>query len=186
MMSVPVCRAILTASLVALLLPGTVSAQSVVRLFLTPAERATLERQRQQQYRPGFLPEIEIPEIIEDLPQIFEEEPEDVIYRVGGSVLRSDGLYTVWLNGSPIDQSNLPDNIQLLEPFAQGALRIRDGESGASFDVKPGQVLNLTTGELFESYQFEEPVEQSVEADGSITESDTDSDTLADQNSDSA
>ncbi len=162
------------------LLPYSAQAQTILRLFSTPAERADLERQRQSLYRPGAVPEIPEPVLDLDieLPEIIESAPvPDVIYRLGGSMQRSDGLYTVWINDLPINQEDLPDNMELLQPFAQGSLRISDPDSGASYDLKPGQVLNLTLGQLFESYDFEEPPPL-TEAAASITESETQTDNL--------
>ena len=162
-------------------------AQSVVRLFSTPAERAQLERQRMALYRPDLQPAVaeEEPELAIELPPLLEVEEPDVIYRLGGSMQRSDGIYTIWLNGSAVDQANLPDNMELLQPFEQGRLRIRHPETGANFEVKPGQVLNLTTGELFESYEFTEPVAEIAEAAGLVTDSESGSDTLAAGSADS-
>lgn len=162
-----------------LIVPDIAQGQAIFRLFSTPAERAELERQRQEMFRPGQVQELSVPEeepLIE-LPVITEEEPEDVIYRLGGTMLRSDGSYTVWINNLPINQENLPDHIQLLQPFAQGRLRIEDSQNRVSYEVKPGQVLNLTTGQLYESYDFIEPPPR-TEADGSVTESEAQADTL--------
>lgn len=161
------------------LLPISAESQSVFRLFSTPAERAELERRRQEMFRPGQAPTLPEPaeEPLFDLPLVEEAEPEDIIYRLGGTMLRSDGNYTVWINDLPINQENLPENIELLEPFSQGRLRIVSPDSGRSFEVKPGQVLNLTTGELFESYDFVEPPPR-AEADGSVTEPEVDPDSL--------
>lgn len=175
----------------AVLATSYVQAQSVGRLFSTPAERAELERQRLALYRPDLVrTPTQRQEPVIELPVFEEPELPDVIYRLGGTMLRSDGLYTVWLNGAPINQEDLPDNMELLQPFAQGRLRIRHPESGQNFEVKPGQVLNLTQGELFESYEFEEPQtvlpEVSGEAAGSITVSDPEADTLVPGASDPA
>jgi hypothetical protein len=170
----------LSAILVILALqPISAESQSVFRLFTTPAERAELERRRQELFRPGQVSIL--PEPAEDplfnLPVVEEDEPEDIIYRLGGTMLRSDGSYTVWINGLPINQENLPENFELLEPFTQGRLRIISPDNGRSFEVKPGQVLNLTTGELFESYDFVEPPPR-AEADGSVTEPEAGPDSL--------
>lgn len=172
-------------ALVMTLQPLAVSAQSVVRLFSTPAERAELERQRLRLMRPDLAQPIAQPEPLIELPAILEPEVPDVIYRFGGSMQRSDGLYSIWLNGDPIDQENLPVNMELLQPFAQGRLRVHNPASGVNYEVKPGQVLNLTTGELFESYEFVEPVVELIDAATSVTDSNSDSATLANESADS-
>ncbi|MCG8412728.1 MAG: hypothetical protein MI746_00780 [Pseudomonadales bacterium] len=160
-------------------------AQTVVRLFSTPAERAELERQRLALYRPDLVqvaPQQAEPLI--ELPALAEPELPDVIYRMGGTMLRSDGLYTIWLNGEPINQEDLPDNMELMQPFAQGRLRIRNPATGTNYELKPGQVLNLTRGELFESYEYSGNEELS-EAVDSVTDSLAEAANLESQNSDS-
>lgn len=135
------------------------SAQSIVRLFFTPAERAELERQRLRGSRPeeiSVLPEIPL-QLVELPISLEDEEIVEVVYRVGGTMSRSDGRYTVWINDAAIYQEDLPTNIELLRPYSQGQLLISNEESGQSFNVKPGQVLNLTTGVLVESYQYVAP-----------------------------
>ncbi len=134
--------------------PATVKAQSVQRLFSTPAARAELDRRRFQQSQPVteitqplVVPIIEVPLVTDDA--------EEIVYSLGGTMQKSDGGYTVWINNIVYDQTNLPENMQLLTPFSRGQLRIRDTRSGRNYDVKPGQVLNLSTGQLYESYQYQ-------------------------------
>ena len=128
-------------------------AQSVIKLFSTPAERAELERRRLMLARPESVAvEVTRPVEIVELPAL-AEEPVDVIITLGGAMLRGDGTYTIWINGAPVNQEELPEHMELLAPFAQGKLRISNHETGQSYEVKPGQVLNLTTGELMESYE---------------------------------
>jgi len=158
------------------LLPQQLEAQSLFRLFSTPAERAELERERQRLLRPGPVETEPVPVVEMPVPVESEEDREEIIYRLGGTVVRNNGLYTVWLNGTPVDQNDLPEHIELLPPYPQGRLRISNPENGARYEVKPGQVLNLTTGTLYESYEFQEPLIQAV---GSVTESSEDPDSLA-------
>ena len=156
------------------------SAQSLGRLFSTPAERVELERRRLQATRAELLPdEPQIPVPVIELP-IFVEEQADIIYALGGTVLRADGSYTVWINDLAIHQQDIPGNMQLLSPFSQGQLRIQNRQTGESFDVKPGQVLNLTTGQLLESYQVLPP-----SIDESMAEDLADSTPEGQQNTDS-
>jgi hypothetical protein len=160
------------------LIPQQVNAQSIFRLFSTPAERAALERERQRLLRPGTVEPAPAAPVVEmPAPVQSTEEREEVIYRLGGTVVRNDGRYTVWLNGTPVDQEDLPAHMELLSPYAQGTLLISNPENGARYELKPGQVLNLTTGTLFESYEFQEPLLQTVR---SVTETEADPDTLAD------
>ncbi|MEX2130473.1 MAG: hypothetical protein WD772_03225 [Pseudohongiellaceae bacterium] len=140
------------------------SAQSLNRLFTTPTQRAQLDRIRIQSMEPGNRPGNEAaepgPDVVEaELEQELEEAvpilPEaELVYSLGGAVIRSDGSINVWINGRLFDLESLPQNMELLSPFTQGQLRITDPRSRSVYLVKPGQTLNLTTGKLFETYQL--------------------------------
>lgn len=141
--------------------PATLNAQSVQRLFSTPAKRAELDRLRFQLSQPGAIEEKPVrSEPVAETPAFTEEA--DIVYRLGGTMQKSDGSYTVWINDTAYDQTNLPDNMELLAPFSKGQLRIHDRNSGTIYDVKPGQVLNLSTGELFEAYQYKNTLDTVV------------------------
>lgn len=137
------------------MLPTQLSAQSLQRMFSTPAARAELDRRRLQ-LESGVVIEETVEESLIEIP-LFTDDDEavEIVYALGGSMRRADGSYTVWINDVAYDQSSLPANMELLSPFSQGKLRIRNSDTGANFDVKPGQVLNLTTGQLYESYQYQ-------------------------------
>ncbi|MEX0964844.1 MAG: hypothetical protein WDZ52_12465 [Pseudohongiellaceae bacterium] len=170
------CVTIGTILILSAVVPPPLHGQSLSRLFLTPAERADLDRRRFQAAS-GIATE----EPVDDEPFIeiplFTEDEEDVVYAIGGTMRKTDGSYTVWINNIAYDQTSLPRNMELLSPFSRGQLRIRDTRSNASFDVKPGQVLNLSTGQLFESYQYQaalaeqEAVEESQETGSIILDS---------------
>jgi hypothetical protein len=145
--------------------PAQLSAQSLQRMFSTPAVRAELDRLRFQ-IQSGIVIEEPQEESLIEIPIFSNEEEVEIIYILGGSLRKGDGSYTVWINDVAYDQDNLPANMELLSPFSQGQLRIRDSASGANYDVKPGQVLNLTTGQLYESYQYQAVLEaQAAEAE---------------------
>ncbi|GJM11933.1 MAG: hypothetical protein DHS20C12_03360 [Pseudohongiella sp.] len=148
-MRLPLCLALLAWGLI----PTQLSAQSLQRMFSTPAVRAELDRLRFQIATGVPVAETETEPVIE-VPT-FTSEEQDVIYALGGSMRKADGSYTVWVNNVAYDQSSLPENMELLSPFNQGKVRIRDSGAGTNFDLKPGQVLNLTTGQLYESYQYQ-------------------------------
>lgn len=148
--------------LLAAVAPTQLKAQSVQRLFSTPSERAELDRLR---FRIASGAPIEEPvenEPLIDLP-LFDDEEDDVIYDIGGTLRKADGSYTVWVNDVAYDQTNLPQNMELLTPFSRGIIRIRDVSSSARYDVKPGQVLNLSTGQLYESYQYQAILAEAAE-----------------------
>lgn len=136
---------------ICLLLPYGAQAQTVERLFLTPAERAYLEQLRIRSLRPQ-------PPVQEAEPEPQPEsevvlEPEELLFSHGGTLLRTDGTYTIWLNDRAYAQNQLPENVELVSPYTQGQLRITNAQTGQSYLLKPGQVLNLNTGQLRESYE---------------------------------
>jgi hypothetical protein len=147
------------ALLVSIMAASSVEAQTLGRLFTTPAQRAQLDRLRLQGQEPSAeysvgiedLEAVEIP-VEEVTPNPVPAVP-DQIYQLGGTLLRSDGSVQVWINGRAYDQDSLPDNVQLLQPYAQGQIRITNSTNNNSYLVRPGQTSNLTTGEDFEAYQ---------------------------------
>lgn len=150
--STVLCMSLIILGGVVLIASEEVSAQTVQRLFSTPAQRAQLDRIRSRRDEPVVENSgIQLPII--DIPFFEEEEVIDIVYAHGGTVQSANGTLTVWLNGKPLAAEDLPANIELLSPFNQGQLRIRNEATGDTFDLKPGQVLNLTRGELLESYQ---------------------------------
>jgi len=150
-------------------LSRSVAAQSFQRLFTTPEQRAVLDRRRAGIEEPELLEEVSelIAELINVLP-LELEEPVDQVYALQGVVRRSDNYYTVWLNNEAIDQQDLPENMELLTPYSQGRLRIRKPQTGEYFDMKPGQVLNLTRGQLLESYQVVPEPEEDTQSETPI------------------
>ncbi len=137
--------------------PAQLYGQSVQRLFSTPATRAELDRRRFQIASGVVIEEQTSDERFPEVP-VVTDEAVDVIYAIGGTMRKTDGSYTVWINNSAYDQDSLPAHMEMLSPYSQGQLLIRDTASGESFRVKPGQVLNLTTGDLYESYQYQQIV----------------------------
>lgn len=139
----------------AALAPAQVTAQSVQRLFSTPETRAELDRLRFLIATGAVIDEPVIEEPVIELPIRDDDEEEDVIYVLGGTLRKADGTYTVWINDTAYDQTSLPPNMEMLAPYDRGQLVIRDDATGARYNVKPGQVLNLSTGQLYESYQYQ-------------------------------
>ncbi len=130
-------------------------AQSGVRLFLTPEVRLELER-----LRLGIVEAIPEPKpsIVETITDFVNREPKpDVIYALGGSMLKSDGSSTVWLNGVAVDEERLPSGVSIEKPAEMGKLIVTTADE--EFVIKPGQVLNATTGVIYEAYQWQQQLE---------------------------
>lgn len=136
-------------------------AQGGVRLFLSPQVRLELERRRLGIVPPAPQPEISV---VDALSELVNREPEpDTIYALGGSVIKNDGSATVWLNGAAVDEANLPEGVSIQQPAAMGKLSV--SANGQDYVIKPGQVLNATTGTVYEAYQWQQQLElQRLEA----------------------
>lgn len=139
---------------------GSVSqleAQTLGRLLTTPAQRAQLDRVRIQVLQPGSNAVVEDEEP-EPAPEPVELNPVQQTFQLGGTLLRSDGSLQVWINGVAYNEESLPENMEILRPYARGQLRITDPVRNTSYLLKPGQTLNLTTGEIYEGYQQAQPL----------------------------
>lgn len=129
-------------------------AQSLKRLFTTAQQREELDR-----LRTG----VELPDLVEDvleqisaageLLQSQREQQPDIVYALKGIVRHSDDRYTVWLNDQTLEQRDLPANMAILYSSSQYRLQVHKPETSETFELRPGQVLNLTRGQLLESYQ---------------------------------
>lgn len=139
----------------AFLISSQAKAQLTPRLFLTAELRAELERRRL-----GFVPAEPESAIIETITGLLRQEKiEDTIYSLEGIMLRDDDTAIIWLNGAAIEESNLPANVQLVRPLKKGKLRVFS-DRNEEFELMPGQVFNLSTLQLYESYQWQEVLEQ--------------------------
>lgn len=130
-----------------------VAAQNEPRLFTTPELRAELERRRLGYISPE--PAVTVSEPIAGT----EEEQEEVIYSLEGILMKNNSDSIVWLNGRGIPESELPSAIELTSIGTKGQLIVRTSDS-KEFQLLPGQVLNLTTETLYESYQWQEVLRQ--------------------------
>jgi hypothetical protein len=129
--------------------------QTGVRLFLTPQVRLELERRRLGIVDPASQPESSI---IETITDFVSQEPEvDVVYALGGSLIKDDGTATIWLNGVAVAEHDLPAGVEILQPVSMGKLRISGNTQ--EYIIKPGQVLNLTTGTVYDAYQWQQQLE---------------------------
>ncbi|MDO8272331.1 MAG: hypothetical protein Q7U82_10510 [Gammaproteobacteria bacterium] len=124
-------------------------AQSFGRIFSTADERAALDSQRDAMLRD--LTEAERLAALSTpvLETVVEVQP--TMIHMGGIVRRGDGTHTVWLNGVPVSERELPPNVQLDMLSGLGVLRVSTPTD--VYSLRPGQTLNATTGELRESYQ---------------------------------
>ncbi len=134
------------------ILAAEAAAQNVQRLFTSPEQRAEMDRRRTLNLF-GVQPEEELHPDLEALnqgPVIPDQAEVDVVYRFQGIVRRQDNSLTLWLNGENLSEADLPENMEIF--LSENLLRIREPLTGQLFDIRPGQVLNLTQGKIRESF----------------------------------
>jgi len=146
--------------LTGILLSGQICAQETAQgfstLFTTPAEREYLDFLRQDFLRQNPQEDFNIDEDIPPVP-IIEDIVEDdgpaiTRYQLSGIFMQANGSRVVWLNGSSIQEADLPDNMQLLSNSSQPVLRIST-ETGR-YDLKAGQTLTVNSGEIQENWRL--------------------------------
>lgn len=115
------------------------SAADFGRLFTSPAERAEIDRMRAS-FRPEAAVSADAGESLSPVgiaPQ--------ASMRLNGIMRRSDGHDELWLNGGRAATGGDPD--------AQNRVRVRVPGTDRMVWMKPGQVLDTSTGVVRESYQ---------------------------------
>lgn len=154
-MSASVCPFPFLCFLFMLLISQSSLAQFQGKIFTTPEERAYLDALRQDFLKKTQEQGFDIDEAgPPPLPETAEEQTENttpIEYTLGGILTRSDGSRTVWLNNQPVAENNLPSNMRLVVDGPLVVLRVAVGTS--TFQIKPGQTLNASTGEIQEAYQ---------------------------------
>jgi hypothetical protein len=109
------------------------AADSLGRLFFTPAQRSVLDAGKSMSKAAPVTP-----------------RPRTVI--VNGVVIRSDSERTVWINGKAYHSSS-PDGVQVkTSPATPGTTSIRVPGAGASARVKVGQQLDVNSGQVRENF----------------------------------
>jgi hypothetical protein len=114
-------------------LPPAVQAQSLGRLFLTPAQRAALDLRRASR--------------LPDKPAaVIVESP---TARINGQVVRSDGRSTVWVNGAPVREGSQSEGLRVT-PTSRTAesVSLAIGEGDRRVELKVGESMNRDTGEV--------------------------------------
>ena len=120
-----------------------VQAEVLGRLFFTPEERVSLDRER---LRTG----LPTPQAAQ--PQAAAPTMESVT--LNGHIERSGGKSTLWINGKA--QQETPKQITVTKNAA-GEIRVKLPESNRVYSLKVGQTLTPDNGEIRESYQRAPP-----------------------------
>lgn len=128
---------------------SNVYSQDFGKLFTAPEEREYLDYLRQEFLAStadaGFdIDDNSVPEIPQD------EEADSNEFYLGGVMTRVDGGRTVWLNGTPTREGDLPSNTSIVVVDGITALKLVTDD--ASYVLKPGQTVDITTGEFWETF----------------------------------
>ena len=114
-------------------LTSAAHAQSLGRLFLTPAQRAALDLRRSSR--------------VPDRPTaVIVESP---TAHVDGQVVRSGGRSTVWINGVAVREGAQNAGLRVVPaPAGPDSVTLAVGEGERRIDLKVGDSMNRDTGEV--------------------------------------
>ena len=123
------------------------------RLFLTPAQRAALDRARHAEPAPVEAPVEEDPLLTDIVIENILEAAEPIT--VNGYVTRSGGQATAWINGTNTFQGGLSEfgiDAQRVQIEA-GGVRLPIGTSGGPVVLKPGQSFDPGSETISDVYE---------------------------------
>lgn len=117
--------------LCAALAPSAVSAQELGRLFFTPEQRAALDARRKAR--------------LPDKPAVVAPSPTT---RIDGSVTRSSGRSTLWVDGAAVPDGTQPDGLRIRRGRDASRVTVIVGEDARRIDLRVGETLDRATGEV--------------------------------------
>jgi hypothetical protein len=112
-------------------LSGPVAAQELGRLFFTPEQRAALDARRAAR--------------LPDKPTAARESPTT---RVDGFVARSSGRSTVWVDGEALADGAQPEGLRVQRGRDAGKVTVIFGEQGRRVEMRVGETLDRSTGDV--------------------------------------
>jgi hypothetical protein len=115
----------------ALLAPRAVLAQELGRLFFTPEQREALDARRRAR--------------LPDKPAALAPSPTT---RVDGSVRRSLGKSTVWVDGSAVPEGTQPEGLRIRRGGDPSRVSVIVGEDGRRVEMRVGQTLDRSSGKV--------------------------------------
>lgn len=136
--------------LVGSLFSGTLMAEPLGTLFFTPGQRMELERMR---WRSLDHPEESKPERIEANPSAGAFADKPVSLTLSGTVRRSGGAPVIWLNGVSCRGKEFPEYVRLPGSGTGGQIVVRVPEEGRAHLLKPGQTLDVVSGQVQATYE---------------------------------
>lgn len=151
---------------------GTFAAdQPLGRLFLTPAERTSLDLVRKNSKPPEKIIDPDDPEAAasaaENAPPVVPP-----VVTVHGFVKRSDGKGTVWVNGQPVEEKASTKGIEVGRmPGNTNQVPIRLPGTGQTVRLKAGQSFDPASGKMADSLRDLPPPQAAPVAVDAPTES---------------
>ena len=124
-------RRALLAALVLLLVAPQAAAQQLGRLFFTPEQRDALDARRRAR--------------LPDKPAALAPSPTT---RIDGSVRRSSGRSTVFVDGEALPENAQPEGLQLRRGADPSRITVIVGEDGRRIEMRVGETLDRATGEV--------------------------------------
>lgn len=117
--------------LCASLAPSAVGAQELGRLFFTPEQRAALDARRAAR--------------LPDKPVAAAASPTT---RIDGSVTRSSGRSTLWVDGAAVPDGTQPEGLRIRRGRDTSRVTVILGEDARRIDLRVGETLDRATGEV--------------------------------------
>ena len=117
--------------LCALLAPPATQAQELGRLFFTPEQREALDARRKAR--------------LPDKPAALAPSPTT---RIDGSVQRSSGRSTVWVDGAAVPDGTQPEGLRVRRGGDPSRINVTVGEEGRRIELRVGETLDRATGEV--------------------------------------
>lgn len=115
----------------AALAPCAAAAQELGRLFFTPEQREALDARRKAR--------------LPDKPVAAAPSPTT---RIDGSVQRSLGKSTVWVDGSAVPEGTQPEGLRIRRGGDPSRVTVIVGEDNRRIDLRVGETLDRATGEV--------------------------------------
>jgi hypothetical protein len=117
--------------LCAALAPRAAIAQDLGRLFFTPEQRDALDARRKAR--------------LPDKPTALAPSPTT---RIDGSVTRSSGRSTLWIDGAAVPDGTQPEGLRIRRGSDASRVIVVVGEDGRRIDLRVGETLDRASGEV--------------------------------------
>jgi hypothetical protein len=119
-------------------------APQIGRMFFTPTQRAQLDVARAQRARVTLA--------TEKTEEVLATQPVPQTLTYDGVVRRADGSTTVWINSRPVNPKDPAGPVIVGRVRADGGVSLQMPQSGRTVDLKPGQSVELLSGQIEERF----------------------------------